>query len=108
MHRLDDHTHAPSDLLAIRSEIDRVDQTLVDLIARRAALARSTAPLKAAGGHPFRDHRREAGLVRRAAALARKRGIDPEPVRAIFWRLVELSHLGVGPSAGDGAGGDHG
>lgn len=62
----DPHPTIP-ELRVIRAEIDRLDLTLVDLTARRAALARRTAPLKTAQGVDFRDHRREAGLVRRAA-----------------------------------------
>lgn len=96
----------PPELRAIRARIDQLDLDLVDLIARRAALAWSTAPVKSARGLAFKDHRREAELVRRAAALARERGIDPEPVRAIFWRLLELSHRGAGaacPGASHGA-----
>lgn len=89
----------PAELLDIRREIDALDATLVDLVARRADLARSTASVKAAEGLPFRDHRREADLVRRAAARARERGLDPEPVRSVFWTLVEMSHAAVGSSA---------
>lgn len=97
MHRPDDRPPASPELEAIRAEIDRLDLTLVDLIARRAALARRTAPLKSREHLDFTDHRREAALVRRAAERARGRGIDPEPVRAIFWRLVELSHRSANP-----------
>jgi chorismate mutase len=94
MYRSDLHP-TPPELRAIRDEIDEVDLALVDLIARRVALARRTVPLKAARGLAFRNPHREAGLVRRAAELAKQRGIDPEPVRAIFWQLVDLSHASI-------------
>lgn len=55
MHLPDDSQSTPPELGEIRAEIDRLDLTLVDFLPRRAALAR------------HRDHRREAGLVRRAA-----------------------------------------
>ncbi len=92
MHPTETTAPPPPDLHSLRAEIDEIDQALIDLIARRLALARRTAPIKSARGLGFRDPRREAGLVRRAAKLARTRGIDPEPVRAIFWNLIELSH----------------
>ena len=97
----------PPELQSIRTEIDDVDLALVDLIARRVALARRTAPLKAAHGLAFGNPQREAGLVRRAAELARERGIDPETVRAIFWQLVDLSHASVRAAGVREEGGRH-
>jgi chorismate mutase len=79
------------DLSAVRAEIDRLDEALLDLIARRVRIARSAGRAKSARGWPIRDTAREARVVRRAAAGARDRGVDPEPVRDVFWRLIALA-----------------
>ena len=83
---------APGEELArIRDEIQRIDRSLVTLIAERVALARQVGPLKHALGMPIRDPPREASIVRRAGELAREAGLDDEDVRYIFWHLVGLS-----------------
>jgi prephenate dehydrogenase len=87
----------PVTLAQVRADIDRLDRALIRLIGRRAALARRAADAAgSAPGRPHRDHPREAEVVRRATELARDLGIAEEPVRGIFWQLIEISHLGPG------------
>ena len=96
----------PAELESIRREIDRLDLSLLDLLHRRLALAGRAAGVRSAHALGSTDHAREAALVRRAASLARERGLDPEIVREIFWKLIALSHRSAregGTSAsGDG------
>jgi chorismate mutase len=80
-----------SELEWLRSEIDSVDQAIVDAFARRVAIARRIGDLKEAAGQPVLDPSREAAVVRRAAERARGAGLDEEAVREVFWRLVGLS-----------------
>ncbi|HEX2206499.1 MAG TPA: chorismate mutase [Longimicrobium sp.] len=82
--------HAADDLTRIRDEIERVDRTIVELIAERVALARRVGPVKRAVGMPTLDPPREAAVVRRASALAREAGLAEEDVRYVFWHLVGL------------------
>lgn len=81
-------------LSCVRREIDELDRSLVRMFAERLALAREASERKAANGRPGIDHAREAEVVRLAAVEARERGLEPEIVRGIFWRLVGLSHWG--------------
>ncbi len=90
-------------LQRLRAQSEDVDVALADLLARRVALARETAAAKGAVGLPLLDPQREAEVVRRGVALARERGLDPEAVRAILWRVV-----GMCRDAQEGGGGtDH-
>ena len=75
---------------AIREHIERVDAALVDLIARRVALARAAGERKRERGLPTLDAKREAAVVRRTARLARDAGLPPEDIRAVFWQLIGL------------------
>ncbi|HKJ01010.1 MAG TPA: chorismate mutase [Longimicrobiales bacterium] len=87
-------THSPPEtdaLRHIRQEIDRLDQEILELMARRFDFAQATLSVKARLGLGPVDTRREAEVVRRAASHARERGLHPELVRDIFWRLIELS-----------------
>jgi chorismate mutase len=78
------------ELARIRAEIERIDRSIVELIAERAALAREVGPVKGALGMPTLDPPREAAVVRRASALAREAGVPEEDVRYVFWHLVGL------------------
>jgi len=84
-------TDPPHALSAIREDIDRLDTRMLDIMVERLALARSTLDVKRENGLYPIDGRREAEVVRRGATLARERGLEPELVREIFWRVIELS-----------------
>lgn len=90
---------AQKEVARLRTAIDGVDTRLVALLAERLGLARETAAAKQLAGAPPSDPGREAEVVRRAAAEARAQGLDAEVVRAIFWRIIELSHRGRGGEA---------
>lgn len=75
-------------LEALREEIARIDRELVELLARRLQLAVEIGRVKGDLRLPIMDPGREAEVVRRAAALARERGIDPELARDVFWRVI--------------------
>lgn len=90
-----DDRDGPGDLRRVREEIDRLDASLIELIEARLRLATEAADMKGTLGMDLRDVRREAEVARRASALARRRGMDPEIMRDIFWRLIALSHRTV-------------
>lgn len=76
-------------LAALRAEIAALDDALIDILARRAGLAAEIGEIKQRLGLPVMDPAREAEVVRRAAAAARDRGVDPELVRAVLWRVID-------------------
>src|SRR5690606_32988644 len=82
---------AIAELNELRVEIERVDRTMIDLIAERVQLARRGGEAKRRAGLPTLDPAREAAVVRRAGALAREADLDDEDVRYIFWHLIGLS-----------------
>ena len=75
----------------LREEIEAIDRSLIELIARRVDLAREVGRAKRAEGLPTLDPAREAAVVRRAGQVAREVGIEDEDVRYIFWHLIGLS-----------------
>lgn len=72
----------------LRDTIAALDAELVDVLARRIATAAEIGRVKGALGLPVMDPAREAEVVRRAAELARDRGVDPELVRDVVWRVM--------------------
>lgn len=86
-----EETEAQAELNACRQDLEKLDQELVNLLARRLVIARRTAVLKRALLLPTLDPRREATVIRHAVSHARKLGVPEEPVREIFWHIVGLS-----------------
>ncbi|MBW3570795.1 MAG: chorismate mutase [Gemmatimonadetes bacterium] len=81
---------AELELARVREQIERIDRSIVQLVAERVRLARELVPVKGALGMPTLDPPREAAVVRRASALARDAGVPEEDVRYVFWHLVGL------------------
>jgi chorismate mutase len=77
-----------SRLADIRARILELDARLVELVGERRDLVLEVGHLKGAMGVPVLDPGREARVVRRAAELARERGVDEEMVRDIIWRII--------------------
>jgi chorismate mutase-like protein len=78
----------PDHLEELRRRILEVDEALVDLVRERRALVLEIGKVKGEKGLPVLDPAREASVVRRAAALARERGVDEELVRDVIWRIM--------------------
>ncbi|HYD51583.1 MAG TPA: chorismate mutase [Gemmatimonadaceae bacterium] len=80
-----------TELEELRAEIERIDESVIAAIEARQRLARRIGQLKRAAGMTLVQPAREAAVVRRAAEIARSSGLDPESVREIFWRLIDMS-----------------
>lgn len=75
----------------LRTDIATLDDDLIGLLARRLAIVAEIGGIKQRLGLPVLDPAREAEVVRRAAHRARERGVDPELVRAVLWRVIDHS-----------------
>lgn len=72
----------------LRTRILEVDELLVSLVGERKELVLGIGRVKAALGLPVLDPSREAAVVRRAAELAREKGVDVELTRDVIWRII--------------------
>jgi chorismate mutase len=81
---------AREELEALRFRIEEIDRAIVAALAERMRLARAAATAKRSTGLPTLDPPREAAVVRRAADHARTHGLPDEPVREIFWQVIDL------------------
>lgn len=72
----------------LRQRILELDEALVELVEERRALVLEIGRLKAERGLPVLDPAREAAVVRRAAGLAREKGVDEELIRDVIWRIM--------------------
>jgi len=79
------------ELSRLREEIERIDRTMIQLIAERVRLARAVGATKRAAGLPTLDPAREAAVIRQAAEVAREAGLHDDEIRHIFWQVIGLS-----------------
>lgn len=77
-----------SRIAELRAAIADADRDLIEVLERRLRLAGEIGEIKRSAGRPVMDPAREAEVVRRAAELARDRGVDPELVRDLLWRVI--------------------
>jgi chorismate mutase len=82
---------ALEELARCRSEIERIDNEIIGLLAERLALGKRTGDLKRVAGLPILDPTREAAVIRRVTTAARDAGLPPEPIREVFWQIVGMS-----------------
>ncbi|HMA25037.1 MAG: chorismate mutase [Gemmatimonas sp.] len=80
-----------AELTRCREEIERIDNEIVALLARRLALGKRTGELKRVAGLPILDPTREAAVIRRVTGVARDAGLPAEPVREVYWQIVGMS-----------------
>lgn len=74
----------------LRAAIADTDRDIVALIALRLDLVRTLAGEKTRCGVPTADPAREAAVLRSVASCARSAGLAEEPVREVFWCLIEM------------------
>lgn len=76
------------DLEQIRGELDQVDRTLVELLARRFALVAAVGAAKGSTDTPIRDLDRERAVLTKVSALAAEQGVSPDLVRRVFREII--------------------
>ncbi len=74
----------PDELLALRKQIDALDEELLALLARRFAVTNEVGRLKAAKRLDSVDPVREQEKLERLQALAAAQGMNGEFVKALF------------------------
>ena len=75
----------------LRSNLDRIDRRLVEILEERLRAVAEIARLKAEGLPFLRDHEREARLLTRVEDWARELGIDEFRTQEIFREVIAMS-----------------
>lgn len=75
----------------LRVAIDKIDASIIELIAERASLARAVGQVKAEEGLAITDPLREAAVVARAVSLAREADLPENDMRQLYWLVVGIS-----------------
>lgn len=72
----------------LRSQIDRIDDRLLELLAERVKLALRIGAVKEQGGLPVYDPERERNIFLRLCQRAQA-PLTPDVVRRVFERIVD-------------------
>lgn len=74
----------------LRAQIAALDEEIVRCIAERVEIAGRIGALKRDAGGSVLDPGREAAVIRHAVGAAREHSLPVEPVREIFWMVMQL------------------
>lgn len=80
-----------SSMAEVRTQIDRLDRDLVQMLARRAAYIDRAVQLKQQNGWPARIPERVEEVVMNARAAAGDQGLDPDLIESLWRQLVDWS-----------------
>ncbi|MEW5852096.1 MAG: chorismate mutase [Myxococcota bacterium] len=86
----------PPEILSLRRDIDRLDQELVELLARRRDVVRRMREVKQAHALPLRDPEREAAMRRSLVEHGQALGVPGSLVEAVLDAILEDSRGKVG------------
>ncbi len=86
------------DLEQLREQIDRLDEELVELLARRFRVTEQVGHLKARQGLQAVGTERESRQEKRLSLLAERHDVNPDLVRDVFRAIVRqvvFSHAAI-------------
>ncbi len=75
----------------VRKQINKLDETLIELLSKRRELSKEVIIAKESLSSPIRDQIREADLLKRLVKLAKKKNLDSNYVTKIFYEIIEDS-----------------
>ena len=80
-----------TDLNKYRSDIEEVDQSIIELIDKRIGITKRIFEVKRREGKPIRDPELEGRVLRRAMDLATEKNLDAGAVKNIYEILISMS-----------------
>ena len=75
----------------VRAEIQKIDDQIIELIAKRTGLAEKVLDAKKRGRVEINDEEQNRAVLKRAVEAATERGMDAGAVKRIYEVLIEMS-----------------
>ncbi len=89
VYKLDGDNNYRDKLIAVRKEIDEIDQQIVGLLARRREKIRDLAGVKSNLKLKIRDQKRETQIITNSEKMAIERSLDPNFINKIFLEIID-------------------
>jgi len=75
----------------LRNNINKIDEQLIELLAKRRDLSREVVQFKEETNSPIRDKERESELLNRLIKLGKEKGLNNYFIQKIFHEIIEDS-----------------
>ena len=75
----------------VRAEIQKIDDQIIELMAKRTGLAEKVLDAKKRGRVEINDEEQNRAVLKRAVEAATERGMDAGAVKRIYEVLIEMS-----------------
>ena len=79
------------DIKQLRKEIDKIDNSIVDLLERRKKTVKKIASIKRKSNAPIIDEQREKNVIERLKRLSKERGLDEKFIAYIYEEIIKNS-----------------
>ncbi len=90
------------EITGFRKQIDKIDQQIIELIAKRQKIATEIAHWKFQKGAPIHDETRMKEILAQVFDSAVEHNIDPVFIQKIFEILIAMSEERQKESSGEG------
>lgn len=84
-------SQAKDDIEKLRKKLDKIDERIVDLIAKRFSYMKDIFVYKQKHGLPIQNKKREGEVMRTKLLLAKRQGIPAKMTRSIFETIILYS-----------------
>lgn len=78
-----------NDINVLRKQIDEINRQIVELLAKRTAIAGEIAEYKKQRGLPVRVPEREKAVIENVKRLAKEKGLDEKMAEDVFLKIME-------------------
>ncbi|MCX6168904.1 MAG: bifunctional 3-deoxy-7-phosphoheptulonate synthase/chorismate mutase [Ignavibacteriales bacterium] len=79
------------DITLLRDKINKLDASLIKLLAQRRKLSKEVIVVKETSNKPIRDQQRESELLNRLIKAGKKEGLDSHFLSKVFYEIIEDS-----------------
>ena len=79
------------DIEQLRKEIDKIDNSIVDLLSKRKKAIKEIALIKKKLGKPIVDENRERQMVERLKRLAKEKGLNENFIASLYKIMIKNS-----------------
>lgn len=81
--------HECTDITQVRDEIDRIDQTIIDLLSLRFRYVREVVKYKAPGAASIEAPERRQAVLQSRRQWAEGAGLNPDVIEGIYRDLIQ-------------------
>lgn len=75
----------------LRKEIDRIDNSIIELLSKRKSIVKKIAGIKKQENKPVIDKEREQEIIHRLKKLSKEKGLDEDFIGSVYEIIINNS-----------------